>query len=167
MSHGMLVCHPVSWSQHSLCPEPSLPTAGARWAPFGVVNCGSFPWIQHSWAGEHSSAWDSQLLKGDSSIISALITPSLSLASFCSADSTGRPEVFAVSQQQQLVSPLSQQERFSGTTILGPALILGTRALVRHTKAKEPFRQPGLLPQALQEDAEQPEEDESLFQRVW
>lgn len=98
---GVLVCHPESRSQHSLCPEPSLPTAGARWTLLGVVNCGNLPWIQHSWAGEHSSAWASQLLKGDSSIIGALITPSLSLAPFCSADSTARLEVFAVPQWHQ------------------------------------------------------------------
>lgn len=95
-----------SWS---VTLNPGASTASAlspaslqlEWTLLRVVNCGTLPWIQHSWAGEHSSAWDSQLPKGDSSIIGALITPSLSPAPFCSADSTGRLEGFAVPQWLQ------------------------------------------------------------------
>lgn len=81
--------------------NPGASTASLQLEVMGSPQCELWPWIQHSWAGEHSSAWDSQLLKGHSSIIGALITLSMSLASFCSADSTGRPEGFAEPQRHQ------------------------------------------------------------------
>ena len=60
------VHRPDSGSQRSLCPEPSLPVAGARWALLGVVNWGNLPWTGHSWAGGQSSAWHRQGRAGSS-----------------------------------------------------------------------------------------------------
>lgn len=71
-----------------------------------------------------------------------------------------------------LLRQLSLEERFTGTTVLGPAQHTEPRHQSRHQcfgqtyQGRDPFGQPGLLPQAVQEDAEQPEEDQSLFQRV-
>lgn len=114
----------------------------------GSPRCELWPWIQHSWAGEHSSAWDSQLLKGHCSIIGALITPSVSLASFCSADSTGRLEGFAVAQRHRAAATWSGSFPQRKGSLAPPSWALhstlslstraGTSALVRHTKAKAP-----------------------------
>lgn len=57
------------------------------------MNHSGLPWIQQSWAVGQSSTW-LQLLKGASSIISASVTPSLSLPLFSFADSTGEAEGF-------------------------------------------------------------------------
>lgn len=60
-----------------------------------AMDLAQLSWVAELWVGQTGQSW-LQLLKGASSIISALLTPSLSLAPFSFADSTGEPGGFCL-----------------------------------------------------------------------